>query len=81
MLKINETYKHEGTGITFSVEFEETFNPTTDADTVIKKKVNIASSPNEYRNGNGFVFKHSKPEVITKIGKALLEIGEFCEKL
>jgi len=87
MKKLNETYIHEETNITFDVLFEE--KESTNSydglipirDKKIVKKVKINSSKNDYRNNNGFVFNRSNPETITKIGRALLEIGEFCEKL
>ena len=81
MLKINETYKHEETAITFDVEFEEKY--PVGGEKEIRKKVRVMPSDSSgwVRGDKGFVFNKSKPETITKIGKALLEIGEFCEEL
>ena len=82
MRKINETYQHEGTGIEFEIEFSTVFDNLNEPNKT-EKKVKIMPSANSgwVRGDKGFVFNRSKPEVIQKIGRALLEIGEFCEKL
>jgi hypothetical protein len=70
MKKINETYLHEDTGIQFDVEYKEN-----------KKILKIKPSFNGYKNNTSFVFNHSNPETVIKIGKALLDIGNFCKEL
>ncbi len=75
MKKINETYQHEETGIHFNVEW----NYNVDLD--CQKKVKIIPSKNNYKLEKGFIFDRSKTITIINIGRALLEIGEFVEKL
>ena len=75
MKKINETYIHETTGIKFDIETEYNVSGGT------RKRVRIDSNPASYKNIDGFVFNRSSPETIIKIATALLEIGEFTEKL
>lgn len=85
MRKINESYLHEETGMTFDIEYEEKVgNLYLNGETkIVTKKVKIMPSAQSgwVRGDKGFVFNRSKPETIKMIGKALLEIGEFVEKL
>jgi hypothetical protein len=85
MKKLNETYVHEETGITFDVQYEtkEMYPVGLDVEKRTTKKIQIQPSGQSgwVRGDKGFVFNRSKAETIKKIGKALLEIGEFCEKL
>lgn len=87
MRKINESYLHEETGIMFDVEWVEHSTGVNfigePSPKVYIKKVKIMPSAQSgwVRGDKGFVFNRSKPETIKKIGQALLEIGEFVEKL
>jgi len=77
MEKLNETYVHKETGIKFDIQFNYHKN-----DFVTKtNKVLVVPNTNGYNIEKGFVFNRSNPETIKMIGKALQEIGEFCEKL
>jgi hypothetical protein len=73
MKKLNETYLHESTGITFDIQYDGE-----------KKKVRIINGSNLVISGNketAFIFNRSKPETIIKVANALLEIGNFVETL
>ena len=79
MKRISETFQHEGTGIKFDVDFEPNLLNLNDVN-VFNNKVRIIPTTNGYDN-KGFVFNRSNPDRIIIVAKALLEIGEFCEKL
>lgn len=87
MKKINESYLHEETGMTFEVEYVEHSTGVNfigePSPWVYIKKVKIMPSTQSgwVRGDKGFVFNRSNPETIKRIGQALLEIGEFTEKL
>lgn len=91
MIKINEVYIHEATGIEFNVSFAHGEQVIcTDAlcsrdcnrHGPAKRVVITPSNHSGWSNGSkGFVFQGSKPEMISKVGRALTEIGEFVEKL
>lgn len=93
MIKINEVYQHEETGIVFDVEYVTKACHLPGAFVTIGhvcvvpgagvKRVRITPSQQSgwVRGEKGFIFSRSKPEMIKKIGQALLEIGEFTEKL
>jgi hypothetical protein len=71
MIKINETYRHEESGIQFDVKYQEPYGTN--------KRVLVV--PSYGRMEQGFVFNRSDPKTIIKIGKALQEIGEFVSEL
>lgn len=73
MIKIKEIYIEPST----SIEFEVKYNKNCDVD--YQKKVTI--HPNGSYNEKGFVFIDSKIDTVNKIGKALLEIADFCKGL
>lgn len=81
MRKINETYLHEETGISFEVEYEKNIelrdeNPVNKRVKILPSGVGVIGL-----NKQSFVFSRSKPEMVIKIGQALLDIGKFCNTL
>jgi hypothetical protein len=76
MEKTNESYVHKETGIKFDVSW----NYSNDLDTQKQVKI-IPSGGLNFPDSKGFVFNRSKVATIQKIATALLEIGNFVEKL
>ena len=77
MKKLSEKYNHIDTGITFELKYSTSIvNGVKSSNTVV-----IKPSENAIFRSQGFVFSNSTPETVIKIGKALLEIGKFVEKL
>lgn len=77
MIKVNEKYRHEETGIEFSV----TFYNNGDGAVATKDVVIVPSKMSHFGDTGGFVFSHSNSDTVIKIGKALTEIGEFIQNL